>query len=86
MGESEFRGHCELMAHESILGERVERLLASLVAAAVNPWRGKGRPAVDPAKLLPDSWDAVKGRAGLRRFRDKLRGFAALHGEVIGGQ
>jgi hypothetical protein len=85
--ERRFRQYAALLAHESPLGETVDRLLAGTFAASVNPYLKAGAEPVDAAKLVPPPWVPGRGpRDKALALRDLLRSFASVHGTVDDGQ
>ena len=54
--EYRFRQWCCYFAREPSAGERLDFWSAQLLAAAVNPHRGKGQSAVRPESLMPRRW------------------------------
>jgi len=57
--ERELRELAVLLAHEPPAEERIDFWMAPILAANINPWRGKGAAAVNPEDLKPDWWGNV---------------------------
>lgn len=81
--ERELRELGILFAHESPLEERFDFWMAQLLAANINPWRGKGVPVVNPSDLQPDWWGDKEQPKSNAEWRDMLKGMTlSLGGKV----
>lgn len=78
-GEAEFRKWALYWRHEPPVGERLDSMLGQLLAALINPHRGKGQAAVRPEQLTPRRWPVRLGDADTLSAR--LRAWAARHAE-----
>lgn len=74
-----------MVANDWPVEQRLDFWCSQIVAAGVNPWRRKGRPAVNPKDLIPNWWEAAYPERTVEDWKSLFKGITLAMGGKIEG-